>query len=410
MNVTLFDMDFRIDAVAGYFFLLLCTGLITREYLRLNKGQENSWYFLLTAIALVFCCFSFNNVRAYPWALVMEGYIPTAVSMLFVLWLQSITLSNARISVPRLLTTLAFTFILLVVADDTGILAVGSTGLLALCYGLQEKRLSRVWPLLGVLLLGIVLYTWFKGPFAVYLFKTGMAGSFSEILEFYLTSPGVIIDAVLVPFGSSLVAKSSGTAGFLQGHTILVIYLLGIIVLSLHLFAWVIIFRCRLLSRTWLPALLMLLSYAYTLGILVYRVPAFSSDSLYSLRYVRAYQLGLWGSLFVVFWYGTQTLKSRRNTDWLRASLLIPVCGLIVLQLVLFVSTISSIDQRERQHLKDYQRIVFFYEAGDSEGLPCEGNKKVCMMPPRTRDRRIAILAKHELNVFSERLKTHFAK
>jgi hypothetical protein len=411
MNVEFFAMDFRIDAVIGYFFLLLCTALLTTEYLRLTEGQHKSWYLLITAVAVIFCCLSFNNIKAYQWPLVMKGYSSTAAMMLYVLWMQTIVISKKHTEIPKILATLAFTFILLVLADDTGIIALGVTGFLALCFSVQEKCLSRIWPLLTALILGLLLYIWFKGQFEVYIMKVGLvAKPIDGVLGFYLDNPQTLIDAILIPLGSSLTAKSSNIATLFPYTAKSMVYLVGVLMLALNLLAWWVIFRYRLLAKSWLPAALMLISYAFTLAILIYRVPAFGSDYLHATRYVKGYQLALWGNLLIVFWYGAQILKHRVNSCWLTASLLIPACGLILVQLAHFTKTVDAIDNRQAQFSEDYERIVSFHAAGNSKDIPCEVNRKECSMPPWLRDRRIAILARYELNVFSPRLKANFSK
>jgi len=286
-----FDLDFRIEALAGLVGAVACVLLLRRLMFWHDNGHatSRSWLWAASAAALM----SLNSPGVWSWPLVASGLTSYAFlfGMLTALWWS---ISSGRIG---WLVTAAL--VLDLAADDTAMLAtVACLPTLALAAWHMPEwrgRIARATAILvACLVLSRITYA------ALYTPPHGIVVPFGVRLEKLLHSfaDGGWWKWPLVPLGSSVVY--SRPASILLGFWPHAQITIALFLLVAHVWFWWRAFRARPNAATFVAIALMLVFYALLAGIVYGRVSTFGNNYLNQTRYVLPYSFNLVALLLIL--------------------------------------------------------------------------------------------------------------
>ena len=335
----------------------------------------------------------------WTWSLVAIGYL-TVIPMLLFAW----ALWHAWQS-RRYMVLIAATLLLGIVDDDSALIAIAATLatlLLVLLFDAKQRH-AGVWKILAVIAICMALirigYSYApvvggapKAPITTYLvslferLREGGAWKWITIPLMLSVAPANHIHGI-----------SPSTWAVMEGATVALL-------LVAHGWFWWRALRGRYNLPMFAAVFLMLLSYAWLAGILVYRVSSRDSSYLLQERYVQLYQFNLIALLLM--WVGASKLQTPSRPWQRRLKSWIPALGCILL-LALQIP-LSHDAWHSRRYLLPYYRqmaIQIGKLAQDpTQTAGCLPELSVCTYPLNDRRVLVQLLSTHHLNVFSPRV------
>ena len=176
--------------------------------------------------------------------------------------------------------------------------------------------------------------------------------------------------------------------------------LFGLVIFGLHVAAWRRYISSKAYMITMVPCLLVLMSYLAMAGILVIRAPKFGFDYFNMPRYIRSYQLGLIGAIWM--WY-LRPLQSTVTSigkieKWASHALMLGLLGATLL------SAGFAWTQVPAQHARQSKYAKFLVQLAEAPEKGCKKPYVICRKyGPESRREAIAFLRDNELNVFQPR-------
>ncbi len=403
INAALFDLDFRKEAIFGVLFLIaICLVLVRHMQLApTNLQKDRSLPFFLFVFSMV--VLGFNTTVIYTWSLVTLGYITVFINIcLFILMSRYIINDGADNRSLMLVSGVAA--VSLFVGDDIGILVgILSVIVLGVVYAIgREVRVLRLAIIIGALAL---LYSAMKAGLITNLSPKSSKGDLSGAIDFYFSDISLLLKAMTIPLADSVLHTRYLKKIFVGPET--ASSLLGFVVLCFHLVAWHIFIKHRLYRVSYVPIFLMLYSYALLAGILVYRIPDHGIGYLHSPRYIRAYQIGLWGMLMCYILYFMNLSVVGREK--IRKGMMTVAVILMLVQTGLIHVEWKAGKYVNRYSEKAAARLIY-YSGEHDIGEPC--NEKtpgpICQMKEGERARLIGFLKENRLNVFSDSIRSRY--
>lgn len=399
INAALFDMDFRYEAIFGAFFAVLLAGMICVHFKNSHKLKVLPKDVAVGLLALVMLMYSFNSTITYTWSLSTLGFLPLFINVAFFIYLSNSIVKNSG-STLALMIAGAF---MLFVGDNSSVIAMVAAGIVVLIAGIILKQRYALKCLASIVLM-LIVYKIFRSYMVGDVPVSGKNSNFLDNLGYYFKNWDIIYKVLVAPFSDSFIHIMHLRA-FPEIKNEFSFFL-GCSLIFMHLYAWYGFFKYKLHEKSYLPIILMLYSYLFIAGIAFYRVPIFGHEYLHQPRYVREYQIGLWGSILALL--SMYCVKNEMN----KAMVARKVLYLAVVIVVGAQSILINKAWESRKHVIAWQnnhaKKILYYSSYTAEGKPCTKGKAsfpICRMEKSRRERLVGFLEDNKLNVFSERIR-----
>jgi hypothetical protein len=395
-----FDLDISFEAVIGVLVALGCVllfrGLIFRE-----GKSEAGWAGHLAWLAICAIIFSLNGIEIWAWPLNSAQYSSFILMPVF-MW--SVWRAYSR---NEYLLLAGVTFLLAFISDDNAVICIvatlGALGLYALLGKVTEKvRLVRIFAV--VLLITLIVRVG-------YLYAPLVGGTKAVPLADRLHSLYGQIKAgqwpkwVETPMIWSIASRSFlpvGREGLFR------VFEYGFLGLMLFLQCW---FWLRAVRHDWnllifVSICLMLVTYGWMAGVLLYRVPEYGADYFKQDRYVRLYQFDL--VALVLMWVGSVFgERSHANKKkWLTRWGALACIAILALQIPLSVTAWAVVPYKQRYY-QDLARQIYQLASNPSDAQVlenCNPQLAVCGYPFERRKDVLQLIRDNHLNIFSPRV------
>ena len=403
INAILFDLDFRYEAVLGALFAVVLAGMMCLHFKKTHGITEFPKDLTLGMLAVVALVFSLNSTITFRWSLPAIGFMPVFLNVGFFIYLSNCIVKNEGSGI--LLVTLGF--LVLFVGDDVSVLVMIVAVLVLLVAAFVQKK-NHIWKYLIIIMSMVAAYQLFKGYMVSEYVGNGNKSVILNCVEYYIENWDVIYKVIAAPFSDSFIHQMhlSMYPDIKEGVSLF----MGYALIFLHLYTWYVFFKYKLYKKSYLPVMLMLYSYALTAGIMMYRVPDFGVNYIHSPRYVKTYQIGLWGcawgllSLYAVKGVTSSYVKLYKNVLYV---------AVFLIMLVQFVHAGRAWNAQKYNIAwqKRHAAKIVYYGGDELFGKPCpEANPRypICKMDHERRDTLVGFLKINKLNVFSERIRQDY--
>lgn len=394
-----FDLDFSIESIVGVLAAATCAMLLYRiiaesmRHDRTDTGRHFAW------AAICAILFSLNSPGIWTWPLVAMQYLTFIPELLFV-WAVWRSWQTGKYSMLAVIT------LLMGIIDDDGaiiivVVVIAAMILTLACNTAPRNRRASLTICVVLLCMSVVRLLYAMAPLE--------GGAPLSPLSNYLSSlhgrlsEGGGLSWIFVPLRLSIVPEAAmyGLKPALWSHVLAGV--VAVLVVSHGLFWWRAL-RIRHNLATFTAVCLMMLSYAWLAGILLYRVSYYGNNYLYQDRYVFLYQFNLVALL--LFWAGYPEVEHERTTRFASSGYVLALLG--TLMLILVQVPLS----KQAWHSRRYFVAYYHQMAAQLEGLDkdpaitkgCLPELAVCTQPLPKRKELIQILASRRLNVFSPRV------
>jgi hypothetical protein len=397
MELKWFRLSFLPEAVIGLFCAGLCAYLLYRLVRRESAGTSGRRIETILMCLIMGCVFiSLNSTNIWTWPLVALSY----TSLVFVFWFF-IAAWNA-LDTRRYAGLVISSLLLAAVADDTAILADAAVLVAALGFG-WKKCLREGWwrvPLLFMVVIGLVqILIDVLGP----VIGSGVTASDTgRLLELFLH--GGWWQWPMYALSGSVASRD--TLQWLDpAHVRRLQALLAIVLAGLHLWFWWRFLRTKANGTAFVAVCLMLLFYASVAGIVYGRVGVFGSEYLNQPRYVLFYQLNL-VALALMAVGGRQPDSEASSRTRRRPT---PAAGFALIFLILQV-----VFAKHAWQTAPYIRLYYWKMAEQTLAMArhpevtppaCAPELPLCDMPPAQRAELLALLQKHNLNLYNDKFR-----
>lgn len=405
LNAVLFDLDLRYEAVLGALFAVALAWMMSLHFKRSHGITDLKKDIALGMLAVVALVFSLNSTITYTWSLPAIGFMPVFLNIGFFIYLSSCIVKNEGSGI--LLAT--FGLLVLFVGDDVSVLVMIVASLILVIAAFVQKQ-NHIWRYLLIIISVVIVYQLFKSYMISGHVGEGNKSAILNGIKYYIKNWDVIYKIVAAPFSDSLIHTTHlrKYPDVKEGVSLF----LGYAIILLHLYTWYAFFKYKLYRASYLPVMLMLYSYALTAGIVIYRVPEFGVNYMHQIRYVRTYQIGLWGCA-----WGLLSLYTVKTATTSRVKLY----RYILYATVLFVISIQIIHARQAwvgqkyniAWQKQHAAKIAYYGGDKILGKPCPEVKPgypfpICKMDQVKRETLVGFLKEKKLNVFSERIRQNY--
>ena len=403
INAKLFDLDFRYEAVFGAFFVVLIARMMCLHFQNTHHITELPKDIAVGMLAIVMLVFSLNSINIYTWSLVTIGFIPLYLNIGFFIYLSNLIVKDKGSD----LVLIAFGAIVLFVGDDGAVLVMVVAGLAVLIAGFIIKK-KNILKYLFIIISMVLVYQLYRSYMIGYGDGGGAAKKsviYNGIL-YYLNNWGVIYKVIIAPFSDGFLHRIhlKTFPGIKEELSLFI----GFSFMFLHLYTWYAFFKYKLYKKSYLPVMLMLYSYVLVAGIMIYRIPNFGADYMHQPRYIKAYQIGLWGCVWgLLSLYSVKSLTSEKKHLVING--LYFAAGLVlIVQLFITNHAWNAKNPINAWHKKHAANIIYYSGENVLEKECTKVSSRICRTDPETRKRLIGFLKEEKLNVFSERIRKDY--
>lgn len=391
-----FDLDISFEAFIGVFIATGCV-LLFRSLILSETRAENAWPHQLAWVAVAALIFSLNGAEIWLWALNSLQYSSFFLLPVF-MWVVWRAYQREEYGL-----LIVVTFLTAVVGDDNAIIGIAATLAALLLHAVLGKGSGMQVPfrifgsVLAVLLIVRIGYTY--AP----LIGGGQGTPLADRLHALLgqLESGEWLQWIKTPMTWAL-ASSSILPDRLGGASTLLDYCLLGIMLFLQGWFWVKAVRSEWNLQIFVAICLMLLTYGWIAGILLYRVPEYGADYFQQPRYVRLFQFD--PIALILMWSGSirkgapPASKSRALRLGTAACL-----ALLAMQVPLSV-TAWAISPYGHQYYRDLARQIYALAVNPADPAVlghCNPQLPICGYPLEVRKDLLQLLRDHHLNIFS---------
>lgn len=394
------DLDVAFESLVGVVAAFGC-GLILHRFVMASRGEDrrNALRQLAWGTVCVLLL-SLNAAGIWTWPLVALGYL-TLLPAFFFIWATWCALRSRRLHWLVLAT-----LVLGIVGDDSAIIVVLAV-LLALLLVLVrdvEIRDAGAWKVIVVMVacLALARIGYAFAPVAGGFPKEPLAESMSQLVV--RMRHGEWWQWLIQPLAYSVAYDNPFTSFPKEGWKAFQ-WVVAVLLVAAHVAFWLRAFRGRHNLTTFAAVSLMLLTYGWLAGILLYRVSHFGAHYLHQERYVQLYAFNLVALLLM--WTAPRLDRKSGGHAWA----LLPTLGCILLLAIQV--PLARHAWRSHPYLLAYYRqaamqIEMVANYPDYEGK-CLPVNVVCEWPRPRRAHALQTLRQHELNVFSPRLQAWYS-
>ena len=393
-----FDLDSSFESVVGVFSGAACAAILWKIIATTVRNERADSLRYLAWLAISAIIFSLKATGNWTWPLVALGYLTMIPVLLFVIatwqawqkgryiWLAAITL-------------------LLGVIDDDGAIIIVTVALVAMTLVFlfdPAQRRRQAWTTLAVIIgCTVVVRIGYSFGMLVGGVPTQPLSSYLHVLIGHVTSDG--LQWITVPLVLSVLPPDipdSISTSVWQGLQWLVAGLL----LFGHLWFWWNALKRDYSLAKFSAICLMLLSYAWLAGILVYRVSEYGTHYLYQERYVQLYQFNLIALLLM--WTSVFRFNYKQSLGRRRITMVIPLLACLALLGLQIPYTKDAWHNRVFLVAYYHGMAVRLGQLADDPTRidACLPELAVCQDPLVTRRDLMKILTDNQLNVFSPKV------
>ena len=401
-----FDLDFVVGAVIGVVAAAACALVFHRVLIRRRpEAPGNGGVPRLTWVAICALLFSLGSVGVWVWPLVVLENITILVILLFILAVWRAHLQQ------RYLLLVVATLVLGISSDDSALIAVIAvlTATLLALWNDPEQRRASAWKIFAIVVVCEVLvrigYAYLSGthaapghafaPLLGVLTERFKQEGWWQWLLFPLTLP-VYYQSPLKPAHAHIWFAVQAT--------------MGVLLLVAHVLFWRRALRGRYNLPVFMAVNMMLLSYGWVTGIILWRVSVFGNNYLVQPRYVLLYAEQLIALLLM--WAGSHELRNegatprhQPATGWQTMRVLGPAAGALLLLLLQVPQSIQA------WRMPKYEWAYYAKQAAEIDALArdpvhmqdCE-LVSICGASPEMRRELTQLLSANQLNVYSPRV------
>lgn len=395
-NWRYFDLDFVLDSVVGLMAAVACALIYYRLVIseRLQGKSDTLRYLAWAAICAVLV--SLNSIGVWTWSLVALENVTTLIILLFVLaaW-------HAH-RYRRYLALVIATLLLGISSDDSALIAVLAVGLALLLAQLGDpaQRHRSTWKTFAVIGACMVLvrvgYACLPHPHSATvppilspLYEHFREGGWWQWIFLPLVLPVYYQN----PFGPA------------HTHVWLAVQVVMAVLLFIaHVLFWRRALCCKYNLPVFTAVSMMLLTYGWVVGIILWRASIFGNDYLNQPRYVLLYAGHL---IALLLMWACSTEQLPQLTIWRRLmNTWIPVAGCLILLTMQIPQSVAA------WHMRKYEWVYYAAMARQIDNLAidpvhatdCAQVQPACGMLPEARSRLTQLLSENQRNVFSPRV------
>jgi hypothetical protein len=406
LHYSLFDIDFRVEALIGTAVALVNVGLLwliaRASWVGGSRLLRLVGAIVFVAIAAVYL--SLNATTVFTWSLVTLNYTSHFFILLFVLagWA-----AYRRASALVWIGFFVLALIADVVADDTALVATVALSMAALLIGLRQSSLRKGAATAAVAIAALatylVLYRLFAPPVLTNS-GAGLVANVSTLASHWHEA----WQWVAIPLVSSIIQQNHLLAWFGSGSDLAELAI-AVVMLVFHLWFWWRAFRGPINLTSFAAIAMMLLFYGLSAGILLNRVPSFGTDYLWQPRYALIYQWNLVALLFMILAQlpvpmGIGFASARTSPRFRQLSLaLAATVGIVLIgmQVPYSVSAWNAVKFQKTYQLQQAQQMGQLAQDPTAVPQDCLPILTVCNFTTERRTELMDFLVQHHLNLFS---------
>lgn len=394
-----YHLDIAFEAFIGVFIAAACALLFRYIVLSGVKTKSALPAHQLAWVAIAALIFSLNGAEIWAWALNSLQYSSVLLLPVF-MWTVWRTCQRKKYG-PLAVVTL-FTA---VISDDNAIIGIIATLVALLFQALLGKGVDRrvLFRILGCVLatLLVVRIGYLYAPVAGGMKEIPLTVSLQGLvgqLESWQWPKWIDVPMTWAITSHSLPSsKWSGASGLVDYS------LLGVMLL-LQCWFWVKAIRCEWNLQIFVAVCMMLVTYGWIAGVLLYRVPVFGPDYFRQDRYVRLFEFD--PVALILMWSGSirqdvAAASGKRN----RLALVgvVACLALLVVQVPLSRAAWASVPYRQLYDQNLARQIYALAEnPRDSEVLGnCDLQLPICGLSLEKRKDLLDLLRDNHLNIFS---------
>lgn len=394
-SVELTQLDYHFQAFIGIACAVLFAVVVCRRILRTVPADGNRFTPELVVIMVLAVYFSLNSTVTFSWPLTTLGYLNQCMLLLLFVVTDAAILGD-RVTPARMAVVTA---VVLVVADDAGVLGVLCSLLVLSIFALAQRRRDLRDVVLCMLFLLVGYRFFIYAELASYV-RSGGGSALQRGLQYFMQDPLEIYKAMSLPFANGVLHRIHfdrllGAWGQ-PAHVVF-----GLCIFVLNLAAWHRYIGKKGYLVTIVPALLVLFSYLTLAGILVVRVPSSGHDYFNMPRYTRLYQAGMVG---IIWMWNLRHPDAAPETagprgTWVNAAIFTVVLAATI------VSSVFAWSQVWRQHVRQDKYERFLLQLADNPRTGCNKTYVICRKyRPNARELIVTFLRDHRLNVFNDKM------
>lgn len=394
--VTKFKLDLSVEAVIGAFVALLYALLLHSVISRSVRGGPD-WAKLLAWVTVAAVLLSLNSMVLWSWAENSMQYSSDILMPLF-LWVAWCSCRQQRYWL-----LLVVTFAMAVVGDDNAIIcAIAALIAFSLHFALRrEERRHSAMIAMGIIV-AVMIAVRIGYHFAPRLGGTavsplqGINGLLEQVAAGHWRA---WIDA---PITWGVISRNV----FSDDHSHWFILFRGAVFLGMiaaEVWFWIRTVRFKWSALTFISVGLMLVSYGWIAGILIYRAPVFGTEAFNQPRYVRLYEFQV--IALALMWLGAVVdgTQASRRTRWLSMTGALACLVVVVLQVPISISAWRTVPYiRAYYQTQAQQTYLLSLNPADPDVLAhCNQQLQLCGMPVHERSELVGILRSRRVGIFS---------
>lgn len=394
--VTKFKLDLSVEAVIGVFVVLSYALLL---YLIISRSLRGGldWAKLLTWVAVAAVLLSLNSTVLWSWAENSMQYSSDLLVPLF-LWAAWWSYRQQRYWLLPIVT-----FVMAVVGDDSAtVCALAAMIAFGLHLVVQRAESRRPAVIVVGIIVAVMVAVRIGYHFAPRLggpYVSPMQGIHGLLAQISAGHWRAWIDAP-VTWGiiSRNVFPSRHPYWFPLFHGVVFV---GMV--AADVWFWVRAVRFKWNALTFISVGLMLASYGWIVGILIYRAPLFGTETFNQPRYVRLYEFQV--IALALMWLGAVVdgAQASRHARWLSMTGALACLVVVALQVPISASAWRTLPYiRAYYQTQARQTYLLSVNPADQDVLShCNQQLQLCRMPIGERTRSLDILRSRRLGIFS---------
>ena len=396
LNYKFFNLDFRVEALIGYFGLILLIILSVNIYFKRFDLENRTWLsgvFFIGAISMIT---SLNTTEIYTWSLVTFAFIYLLLA--FIVAIMAFNFLNEKSTFLSLSITMA---IFLLLGDTAAVIVWLSITICVVFLAFFNNRTYRTSSLKWIIITGLLLFIYFIAVNAKFItLEWGRELKPQHENNIYLLNPFSYIEILRIVFSSAIAhalhlqvfGKLSRILSFVIACVILVFYI--------RYFILLISYKDKITKEKFITLFLLVYATVSIIAIIFGRIPDFGIEYLKQPRYVFFYQIIPFALLLDAAF--TAKLKFKPLRIFKKIYFVTLTTSFILLQTMFILSAYRSIYWLSKYNDKQVKTIGYYTKNKELPQAECtEYSAPLCQMPPDKRNMLLGFLEHEELNVFN---------
>jgi hypothetical protein len=391
-----FDLDISFEALIGVLVALGCV-LLLRFLIFVEAKGRADWAHYVGWATICAIIFSLNGTEIWAWSLNSAQYSSFFLMPVF-MW--SVWRAYGK---REYLQLAGVTLLLAFISDDNAVICVAATLAAMAFYALlghvaDKACLIRIFAVVLVITL-IARIGYSYAPLVGGAKDMPLGAKMHALYE--QIKAGQWSKWIATPMIWSIASRSF----FPEGHhqRLFEIFEYGSLIAMVGFQCW---FWLRAIRHEWnllifVSICLMLVTYGWIAGVLLYRIPEFGPDYFKQDRYVRLYQFDL--VALVLMWVGTVSIRRGGGKEYQVRWGAIACLVFLALQVPMSVTAWASVPYRQRYD-QNLARQIYALASNPSDPKVlenCDVQLPLCGLPLERRKSVLRMMQDNRLNIFS---------